>query len=161
MSPKVRSIFFFRKLLINCLFRERHLGGKDNFEVVHKLLTALENHDKLIKFLKENKEHQDGKRITAKSIEDDIEKLFKLKHMGPKIQEIVDARTKCLQNGIKVKLTSVFTKKIPPWFLNKAKRAISYVERKYNSLELFKSDEAAQDCRMDYTHSTNFVSRYC
>ena len=137
MSPKVRSIFFFRKLLINCLFSEKSLGREANPKVVSNLQSALEKHDELIKFLKENKKLQDGEEITAKSIQDDIEKLFKLKRMWPKIQEIVDARRKCVQSGIKANFKSVITKEIPSWFFNKALEAVSYVQNKASELSMF------------------------
>ncbi|KAJ3653442.1 hypothetical protein Zmor_012694 [Zophobas morio] len=127
----------YREYLNLSLERERSFGSEANSKVVTNLQSALEKHDELIKFLKENKKLQDGEEITAKSIEDDTEKLFKLERMGPKIQEIVDARRKCVQNGIKANFKSVVTKEIPSWFFNKALEAVSYVQNKASELSMF------------------------
>ncbi|XP_063922608.1 uncharacterized protein LOC135137007 isoform X2 [Zophobas morio] len=113
----------YREHLNVSLEKEKSLGREAHSKVIYNLQSALEIHDKLIKFHKENEKLQDGEEITAKSIQDDTKKLFKLKHMGPKIQEIVDARRKCVQNGIKAN-KSVMAQIIPSWFVS----ASSYIQ---------------------------------
>ena len=82
------------------------------------LTELLRRHENLIKAISENQARVNAEKITEESIYRDAESLFKLKHMGPKIKEIFEARASCAKKGFKTGLKSIFTEKIPNWFMN-------------------------------------------
>ncbi|XP_063922827.1 uncharacterized protein LOC135137164 isoform X2 [Zophobas morio] len=109
----------YREYIYLNLESQKSLGKKANMKVIVNLTDALKKHDELIKVLGQKQKLPGGEKITDESVHNDAQKLFKLKHMGPKIQEIFDARDKCAKKGIVANLKSVLTATIPKWFWGK------------------------------------------
>ncbi|XP_063922637.1 uncharacterized protein LOC135137026 isoform X2 [Zophobas morio] len=108
----------FKEYIFLSLQRQKSLGNQANMDVVVNLTELLRRHENLIKAISENQARVNAEKITEESIYRDAESLFKLKHMGPKIKEIFEARASCAKKGFKTGLKSIFTEKIPNWFMN-------------------------------------------
>ena len=84
------------------------------------LTEILTKHDNLLAILKEKCSLVDGREVTEESIYRDAESLFNLKHAGPKVKEIFDARAACAKKGVKAHFKTIVSEKIPKWFFGRA-----------------------------------------
>ncbi|XP_063922508.1 uncharacterized protein LOC135136942 [Zophobas morio] len=110
----------FHEYVYLSLQREKSLGDRTNQAVVNNLTEILTRHENLVKVLKEKLSRDvDRTEVTAESLYKDAQELFNLKHAGPKIKEIFDARAACMKNAVKPPFKTVVAEKIPKWFFKR------------------------------------------
>ncbi|XP_063922638.1 uncharacterized protein LOC135137028 [Zophobas morio] len=110
----------FKEYVYLSLQRQKSLGDKANLDIVASLTEILTKHDNLLAILKEKCSLVDGREVTEESIYRDAESLFNLKHAGPKVKEIFDARAACAKKGVKAHFKTIVSEKIPKWFFGRA-----------------------------------------